>query len=584
MKPIQGGWHQRIARIDLTTGKTDEIRPEDAVLDRFVGGRGLGGYYLRPSATLPWDHPDMPLVFMTGPLVGTPSPVSGRMAVVSRSPLTGTVADCSVGGGFGTALKKAGFDGLIITGKSRGLRGLEIVDRKIALVPADRYAGAGISTITAAMKSKGSVAAVGPAAENGVRYAGILIDNHYAAGRAGLGTVMAAKNLKYITVSGNGQPRVADRDALSSAKKDIFRLVSASPILAGTFGLSKFGTGALYDLMDARRMMPTNNFLASRFDGAQQMNAHAYQQAYKPVDTGCRGCHIRCKKTTRDGIPLPEFETMSHFSALLGNRSLEGVMTANSICNEMGMDTISAAVTLACHAELEGHRLTPETIAERLRDTALGRGIGQDLGKGAAWLARQHGKPETAMAVKGMELSAYDPRGACGMALAFAVSNRGACHLRAYPISHEILRKPVATDRLSFDGKARIIKIGEDMHAVADALTACKFIFFAASLEEYARVFHAVTGLPTTAHDLLAVGERIVYQERIINAANGFTSLDDDLPERFFQAEDDTPPPAINRKAFLAARANYYRVRGLDSNGCPTPEKTAALNLEATAP
>jgi aldehyde:ferredoxin oxidoreductase len=188
------------------------------------------------------------------------------------------------------------------------------------------------------------------------------------------------------------------------------------------------------------------------------------------------------------------------------------------------------------------------------------------------------------MVVKGLELPAYDPRGAYGMSLAYALSTRGGCHLRAYPVSHEILRKPVATDRFTFSGKARIIKIAEDQNAVVDSLTACKFIFFAAGLEEYAKVYAAVTGIAATAEDLLLAGERIYYQERMMNALNGFTALDDDLPQRFFtEAGSGDEAMAINpldRAAFLAARAKYYRIRGLDEEGRPTPEKIGELGLE----
>jgi aldehyde:ferredoxin oxidoreductase len=187
------------------------------------------------------------------------------------------------------------------------------------------------------------------------------------------------------------------------------------------------------------------------------------------------------------------------------------------------------------------------------------------------------------MAVKKMELPGYDPRGAYGMALAYALSTRGGCHLRAYPISHEILRKPVATDRFTFDGKARLIKTAEDLNAVVDSLTACKFLFFAASLEEYAKVYTAVTGLATSAEDLFSAGERIYFQERLMNAANGFTQTDDDLPKRFFNDDSlrggQVVLPALNRNDFYAARTKYYRIRGLDEEGLPLEEKAKQLEL-----
>ena len=198
--------------------------------------------------------------------------------------------------------------------------------------------------------------------------------------------------------------------------------------------------------------------------------------------------------------------------------------------------------------------------------------------------ASGQGVPGASMSVKKLELPAYDPRGACGMALGYALSTRGGCHLRAYPISHEILRKPVATDRFTFSGKARIIKIGEDLNAMADALTACKFIFFGASLEEYARAFYAVTGVPISGQDLLKTGERVCYNERIMNALNGFTAGDDDLPERFFNEPgshgDGIRIPPLDRDAFEQARSNYYRIRGLSPDGLPTAEKCRELDLQ----
>ena len=299
--------------------------------------------------------------------------------------------------------------------------------------------------------------------------------------------------------------------------------------------------------------------------------------------TGCRGCQILCKKRMADGTALPEFETLSHFTALLENDDPDTVIAANKLCNDLGMDTISAAVTLACHAEIMSVRLTSAGILELLDAIGRGKGIGVELGRGSAVYAALRGRPECAMAVKGQELPAYDPRGAYGMALAYATSTRGGCHLQAYPIAHEILRKPVATNRMDFSGKARIIKIAEDMNAVIDSLTACKFVFFAASLEEYARAYEAVTGVPSSAQDLLKIGERIVYRERMMNAKCGFTAADDDLPRRFFTAarsgESEIETPPLDREAFLAARRRYYAIRGLDEQGRPTAAKMEELGL-----
>ncbi|MCF8067872.1 MAG: aldehyde ferredoxin oxidoreductase family protein [Desulfobacterales bacterium] len=573
------GWCGKILKIDLSEGSWKIVKPPREIFEKYIGGRGLGGYFLKKYITLDWNDPAMPLMFLTGPLVNTISPTSGRMTIMSRSPLTGTVGDCSVGGSLGTELKRAGFDGIIVTGKSQKPCGIEIDNGIIKITFSSHLKNMTVSRATNLLKGKGAVAVSGPAAAHGVLFSNIMIDGRFSAGRNGLGMVFAAKNLKYLTVKGSGKTEVFDSNTLIRAREDVMRLISASPAISGSFGISKFGTGALYDLLDARRMMPTDNFRKIQFEYASKMNAHAFQKRYNPKSTGCKGCHILCKKRTLGGTDIPEFETMSHFSALLGNYDLETVLEANRICNDLGMDTISAAASLSCYAEHIGETLSPEKIILLLNETGNGKGIGKDLGKGAFRYAADVGNPDISITVKGQALPAYDPRGAYGMALAYATSTRGACHLRAYPVSHEILRKPVATDRFSFQGKARMVKIGEDLNAVVDSLTVCKFVFFGASIEEYSHIYTAVTGKETTGHDLLKAGERIYYNERIMNFENGFSAIDDDLPMRFFK-DSETGISPINRDDFIAARKNYYRVRGLDRDGKPLQKKIDELGIE----
>lgn len=577
------GWTGTVLHINLTTGETTREHPDHSLYRSYIGGKGMAGHYLRPHATRETDDPALPLLVFTGPLNATIAPTSGRGTVMSRSPLTGAVCDASVGGRLATQLKRAGYDGLVITGRSEKPCGIEINNDDVRIVETDLWGATTdivFDALEAAAPKGASIGCIGPAAENGARMAAIMVDHHHAAGRGGLGLVWANKNLKYLTVNGTGRVRVHDKDALKEAREEIFRLTAASPVLLGQHGFSCWGTGSIFDLMDSRRMMPTDNFRKTRFKDAGSLNAAAYKERFTPRKHGCKGCHILCKKIAQDGRSMPEFETMSHFTALVGNTDMELVLEANDLCNKLGLDTISAGVTLSCWRELTGKNFTPVTLLNGLREMAEGGALGQ----GAASLAESCGKPEAAMAVKGMELPAYDPRGAYGMSLAYAMSTRGGCHLRAYPISHEVLRKPVATDRFSFSGKARIVKIAEDMNTVVDSLTACKFTFFAASLEEYAKAFTAVTGVETTGFELLETGERIYYNERIMNAANGFDAQDDDLPKRFFTEHGTSGGGVeiapINRDAFLEARRNYYTVRGLDEDGRPTEEKISELGLE----
>lgn len=578
------GWTGKILKIDLSSRTYSDITPDKETYRKYIGGKGLGNYYLLPHAHLNWNDPEMPLIFMTGPLVGTQAPTSGRICVLTKSPLTGTVGDASAGGRFGTELKKAGWDGIIITGKAPHLSMIIIDDGNIKISDASHLKGKGIPDTMSLLKSKGAKAVTGPAAERGVLFSVIAFDKDSYAGRSGAGLVMADKNLKCIEVTGSGRVPVHDSDELNKAREDIFRLVSASPVLKGELGISEYGTGTLYDLIRSRRMMPTDNFRATFFPGSEKLNAWNYREKYNPSKSGCSGCHILCKKTTGGNRSIPEYETMSHFTALIGNRDMELVMEANRICGETGMDTISAASTIACYMEINGISPGEADILQLLHDIVYSSGEGELLKQGSGKYAAFKGHPEISMSVKGLELPAYDPRGAYGMALAYATSTRGGCHLRAYPISHEILRKPVATDRFTFSGKARIIKIAEDLNAAIDSLTACRFIFFAATLEEYAKALTAVTGADYTSRDLLMAGERAYYMDRIFNHVNGFTSLHDDLPERFFlengTSGEGTEIPPINREDFITARSRYYRVRGLTQEGAPTKEKIMELGIE----
>ena len=578
------GWCGKILKIDLNTHSIDTEVPDINIYQKFIGGKGLAGFYLRDKITLKWDNPDMPLLFFTGPLVNTISPTSGIMNIMSKSPLTGTVGDISVGGILGTQLKKAGWDGIIIKGKSKTKCGIEINDQNVKFTEVSHMTGLKINETHPIINKKGATAIIGPAAENGVMFSNIAIDNYFFGGRNGLGLVFSSKNIKYITVKGSGETSIFDMQTLKKAREDILRLISASPFLTGELGISKFGTAAIYDLVSSRRMMPTDNFRKTYFPHASKINAFAFKNLYNPIMNGCMGCHIKCKKLSREGIGLPEFDALSHLSALIGNKDIKIVSELNKICNEMGMDPISAGVTLSCYIEITNKKFSSKKIVSLLNDIALGKGIGKELALGSYRYAISKGKPYASITVKKQELPAYDPRGAYGMALAYVTSTNGGCHLRAYPISHEILRKPVASDRFTFSGKARIIKIAEDINAVIDSLTACKFVFFATSLEEYAKVFAAVTGISFTAQDLLKIGERIYYQEKIMNSLNNFSCKDDDLPSRFFK-EPGTSGNNINikpidRKKFLKARSSYYKIRGLDINGLPLKEKAIELKLK----
>jgi aldehyde:ferredoxin oxidoreductase len=324
--------------------------------------------------------------------------------------------------------------------------------------------------------------------------------------------------------------------------------------------------------MAQRRMAPTENFSSTYFDKSDSYSGPALKRQCGAKKDGCYGCPIQCKKSSSAGEPLPEYETVNHFGALNGISDLNAIVRANTLCNELGMDTISAAATLAAFGEARGRFPDAQEVPELLRDIAYRHGSGEILSLGSRRAAHRLGRPELSMSVKSLELPAYDPRGAYGMALAYVTSNRGGCHLRAYPISHEILRKPVPTDRFSFSGKARIIKIAEDVNAAVDSLVACKFAFFGATLEEYGELVSAVTGVEYSPESLKAIGERIYLTERFYNCANGFDVAQDVLPERFFHeagsAGEGIDIPPLDRARFEEELQKYYRIRGLNERGC----------------
>ncbi|GLI39636.1 aldehyde ferredoxin oxidoreductase family protein [Geobacter hydrogenophilus] len=565
------GWTGRILCVDLTTRESRHEKIPAEFLQAYLGGRGLGVRLMRDWYRLDPFDPAMPLIFAVGPLCGTPAPTAARLSVVSRSPLTGTIYDCSAGGRFAWRLKAAGFDALVVTGKSATPVAIAITPSGTEIVDAGQLWGKTVHDAVTALAGRGSVAAIGPAGERGVLFANIMMGEGNSVGRGGLGAVMGAKGLKAVVANGDQPVVIADPERFGKARQDVMRLFRASPVIFGELGIGEYGTPALVDLMRQRRMAPTDNFRRTVFEGSGNYSGPAIRRDFHAKKDGCYGCPIQCKKSTPAGEHLPEYETVSHFGGLNGIASLASIVKSNTLCNELGMDTISAAATLSAWGEARGSFPDGEEVLRLLADIAFRQGDGELLSLGSRRVAEALGRPELSMSVKGLELPAYDPRGAYGMALAYCTSNRGGCHLRAYPISHEILRKPIATDRFSFSGKARIIAIAEDTNAAIDSLVACKFSFFGATLEEYAELLSATTGIGYSPQDLKEIGRRICLAERFYNCDNGFGVADDTLPERFFlepgSSGEGVEIPPIDRARFDEELQKYYRIRGLTPEG-----------------
>jgi len=575
------GWNGKIVRIYLAERKIEILPLGEEFLADYLGGRGLGVkfvYDLVKPGVAPLSSENI-LVFATGPLTGTTCPTSGRFAAVSKSPLTGTIFDSNSGGIFGPELKSAGFDGLVISGKADEPVYIEIHNDEISIKDAKHLWGKNTREVTQELSKFGRVACIGKAGEKGVRFASIMNDYTHTCGRGGLGAVMGSKNLKAIVVRGEKKIPLFDKDRYKKYFQDITRLLVASPV--SSKGLGEYGTAVLVNLINYMRILPTGNFRFSRFDFAEEISGEKINSAFPIRKIPCYACPIACKREVRDtGMEIPEYETISMFGSSCRISNIQTIMKANRLCNEYGMDTITTGSTIACYSELNGKQLTDEKLLELVELIGERKDIGRELSEGSMRYARTHKKPNISMQVKGLELPGYDPRGVLGLALGYATSNRGGCHLRAYMIGPEIFGKPKLVNRLTFSGKSGLVQVIQNLFTAIDSLVVCKFALFSVGEEEWANILSAVTGVDFVSESLLEIGERIWNIERLFNLKEKFSNKDDTLPERFFLEDGGVEGRNINKDEFLASLLEYYRFRGWNKKGIPTKEKLEQLNIQ----
>lgn len=558
---------RHLLRVDLTTQRCyrELIAPD--MLKTYLGGRSLGVALLMDYAGLDPFAPEMPLVFTTGLLCNTPVPMSTRCVLSGRSPLTNTIFSCSSGGSFSRHLKGAGIAALVIQGRSNTPCLLQITPDEAVLKPALTVWGLDTIDARQQLANTGAVAVIGPAGEQQVRYASIETSSGEAFSRGGLGAVMGGKGLKAIIVQGDGLTPIADQYGFDKAQEDLLRLFRASPFLLGPLGIHKQGTATLVDLLLQRGMLPGRNFKDFCGD-VTHWNAAALRNNYSPVTSGCLDCSVACKRLVAGSHELPEYEALAAFGGLCGLDDLEQIVLITQACGRLGLDPVSTAGSIAALAEIDGQ--SGGTLLSTALLTAIAEGTGQGrlLGQGADRLAAELGQPDKAMTVKGLELPPFDPRAAFGLALGYAVSPHGGSHLDAWPLASEILRKPVPTDRFSFDGKARIIAMFEDTNAAIDSLVICRFAAAAVELEELAAVLAAVTGEAYSPADLVAIGRTTVLREQAFNRTCGVTFAADCLPERFFSESANGLPP-LERSGFDQELAAYHRIRAAQADALP---------------
>lgn len=588
------GWIGEILRVNLSANKTVTQKLDEDVAKNFLGGRGLGVKVLydelKPE-TNPLG-PENKIIFATGPVSGTMAPTSGKYCVVAKSPLTGTVFDSHSGGYWGPELKFAGYDAIIIEGRAEAPVYIWIRNKTVEIRNATKVWGLDTHKTTEKLiketDSKAKVACIGPAGERQVLLAAIINDRHRAAGRGGLGAVMGCKNLKAVVVRGTGRVDVADEEKLSQALNDALMVIRKNPITNKS--LPTLGTAVLVNLINEHGMYPTRNFQEGVFEDAEGVSGEKITETILSGRRACYACPIACGRVTKTSEKEgegPEYETAWAFSAQCGINDLTAVTHANYLCNELGLDTISTGNTIGCAMEMHQRGFLKEKmefgdadkLVELVEKIALKEGIGKELAEGSKRFAEKHGVKELAMQVKGLELPAYDPRGAQGHALAYATSNRGGCHLRAYMIGPEILGTPALVDRFKPDGKADLVINFQNLYAALDSMILCVFTQFALNPSHYSEFVTATTGLTFTGLDLMKTGERIWNLERLFNVREGFGKKDDVLPPRFLE----TPLPeggSRGRKVFLDKMLKeYYHLREWDEEGVPLERKLRELDL-----
>ena len=576
------------------TKRTTKIESLDKTeIQRFLGGRGLGVklVYDRVSPKVSPGSPQNLLVFAVGPLTATSAPTAGRFVVITKSPLTGTIFDSHAGGYFGPQLRRAGFAALVIEGRADSPVYLWLNDGDVEFRSAKDIWGFEVSETTEAVlaetDAKAQVACIGPAGENQINLAAIMTDKHRAAGRGGVGAVMGGKNLKAVVVKGTHEAKVANEELLQATVTRTRLLIKKDSITNKS--LPVYGTSVLVNVANEYGILPTHNFQEGTFNDAEGVSGEKLLERFFVKRYHCFGCPIGCGRISKvqgKEIGGPEYESLWALGPECGINDLAWISLANDRCNELGLDTISMGSTLGCAMELAEKGLLKaqlrfgETsgLLEFIEETAKGHGLGKQLGEGSRRLAARYNAPELAMQVKGLELPAYDPRGVQGHALAYATSNRGGCHLRAYLIGTEILGSPVLVDRDRIEGKPELVILFQNLSAAMDSLVLCRFTTFAFSITDYADLASAATGLAISNQDFLQIGDRIWNLERLFNIREGFTAKDDCLPPRF-----SSPLPeggSRNRVSHVVEMLpDYYKLRGWTDKGQPTSQRLKHLDL-----
>lgn len=605
------GWHHKLLRVDLTHQKIsiEDIDPKTS--KDYIGGRGVAIRYLVDELNPLVDPlaPENKLIFATGPLTASPAPTGNRYMVITKSPLSGALSNSNSGGDFPTWMKRTGFDIFILEGKAENPVYLWVNEDQVEIRSAEHLWGKDVHQTTdlvlAETDPKAKVACIGPAGENLALISAIMNDKHRAAARSGVGAVMGSKNLKAVVCQGKKNPEMFDEAGMKQLSVQISKEVGVD-VKKGS-SLREYGTAYVPPVTNELGILPTRNLQTGVFEGVDNINGPSLKEKYLIRHKPCYRCPISCGRLTEVDEPGyqgkgegPEYETLAALGSACGIDNLAAITKANYWCNELGLDTISTGMTIACAMELyeKGYLSEADTgiplqfgdadaMIEMVQKTAYREGFGDTLAKGSYRMAEKYGHPEIAVTARKQEFPGYDPRGAQGMGLLYATSNIGASHMEGDLAYSEVFGVPEKVDPLTTDNKAELIMRFEDAFALIDAAGMCVFLSVRYVFDSdvmlwptrLTQLMNLMTGADYTAAEIMIAAERIYNLERLFLIAAGSGANDDTLPYRMLH-EPLPEGPAKGRVVDLDVMLpRFYQVRGWDENGVPTQEKLEILGL-----
>lgn len=599
------GYHGKILRVDLSKRELRETEVKEELYKKFIGGSGLAARmlndFLRPGVD-PLG-PENPIAFMVGPFTGTPVPSSTRYALCALSPLTGIWGEATSGGTFPMSLKRAGYDGLIVTGRADEPVFLYVNDGEGEIESAEHLWGKDTYETQEILskdlgEKKVHIACIGQAGEKLVKFANVMNDTGRAAGRCGLGAVMGSKNLKAIVAQGDQTIEYARPEELKEVAKDVTTLVLKNPLGAG---MARYGTLAYIDLGLFLGDVPTKYFSESLFPGDALAPAKLMEK-YVVESEPCAGCTVMCGKRIKfnkkgmEEVDAPEYETTAAFGPLCLNYDLDSVIRAGHLCNSFGMDTISMGVVISfsmylfekgvLKKEKIGFNLNwgdSDTILKLVEMTAKREGLGDELAEGLKSFGESLGVSRGEMAhVKGLEIPMHDPRAFFGCVVSYGTSSRGACHLRPQaPIVGLGVPYPEIgigmIKRNQDEGTGQAYAILQNYEELFDSLLLCKYTYAMPFL--VLDPLNAITGWNLDTEEMMKIGERNVNLKRIINCRLGVTAKDDRLPRLVLDPLEEGSTRGYSPDQDKILR-EYYEAKKWDpENGRPTQEKLEELGI-----